>query len=48
MRADVLDDASELEEQERLGAMAKLVASQEPTHQILTEFIAKTAVKKSK
>ena len=29
MRADVLDDASELEEQERLGAMAKLVASQE-------------------
>ena len=31
MRADVLDDASELEEQERLGAMAKLVASREPT-----------------
>ncbi len=29
MRADVLDDASELEEQERLGAMAKLAASRE-------------------
>ena len=29
MRADVLDDAFELEEQERLGAMAKLAASRE-------------------
>lgn len=29
MRADVLDDSSELEEQERLGAMAKLAASRE-------------------
>ena len=29
MRADVLDDASELEEQGRLGAMAKQVASRE-------------------
>lgn len=29
MSADVLDDASELEEQERLGAMAKLAASRE-------------------
>lgn len=29
MRADALDDASELEEQERVGAVAKLVASRE-------------------
>ena len=29
MCADVLDDAFELEEQERLGAMAKLAASRE-------------------
>lgn len=31
MSADVFDDASELEEQERLGAIARLMASVEPT-----------------